>query len=380
MNLHVTSDNYGLYPIEIAKRIKESGRGDNNMMVNLSLESTFKDDFITYLPSSKNSYQIYLEKINELDKIIFHPYKYDSIVFLKIIKKKFPEVKVFWAIWSYELYDLPPLPQGYYEPFSLNFVKQNMRFPEMIKELKIIGKTISNILYLLGLKKNYAKELKRSYAQIDFFCSLLPSDFLYYQKVSKNTSTKHLPFAYLSLEEIMPGLNNFISKGNKIMLGHSSSPSGNHFEILSRLNEINSQFSIFVPLAYGDKKYGDLIETETLKKFPKADIQRNKLDKDLYYKKLTEVAWSIINVKVQQGLGNITALIWMGVKVFLDENSSTFIDFTNWGILVFSIQRDLNKMELSQKLTAAQIENNKKIILEKCNEETVREYWNSVLT
>lgn len=366
--------------MEIAKRIKKSGRRHNNMMVNLSSESTFKDDFITYLPSSKNFYNIYVEKIDELDKIIFHPYKYDSIAFLKIVKKKFPEVKVFWAVWSYELYDLPPLPPGYYEPFSLKFVKENMRFPEKIKEFKIIGKIISNFSYLLGIKKNYAKELKRSYNQIDFFCSLLPSDFLYYQKISANTSTKHLAFAYLSLEEIMPELNNFNSTGNKIMIGHSSSPSGNHFEILSRLNEINPEVPIYVPLAYGDKKYGDLIETETLKKFPKADIQRNKLDKASYYKKLTEVAWAIINVKVQQGLGNITALIWMGVKVFLDKNSSIFKDFTDWGIVVFSIQHDLNKMELSQKLTTAQIENNKKIILEKCKEETVRKYWGSVLS
>ena len=45
---------------------------------------------------------------------------------------------------------------------------------------------------------------------------------------------------------------------------------------------------------------GNLIEIEAMKKFINVDIQRNKLDKILYYKKLTEVGWSIINVKVQR--------------------------------------------------------------------------------
>ncbi|MDP4285619.1 MAG: TDP-N-acetylfucosamine:lipid II N-acetylfucosaminyltransferase [Bacteroidota bacterium] len=380
MNLHVTNDTYGLYPLEIAKRIKESGLEDNNLMVNLSLESTFKDDIITYISISNSSFENYVEKIDDLNKIIFHPYRYDGCRFLKIVKKRFPQVKVYWAIWSFELYNLPPLPPEYYGPFSKRYVKRSMLFPERIKELKIIGNLILQFCYLTGIKRNYIKELKQSYSQINFFCSLLPSDFSYFQKVSSNQKTKYLPFAYLSLEEIMPGLDNFNSMGNKIMVGHSSSPAGNHFEILERLYQINPIFSIFLPMAYGKEDYGDLIEAEARKMFPNADIQRKKLDKTLYYKKLTEVGWSIINVRVQQGLGNIIALIWMGVKVFLDEDSSTFKDFTEWGIVVFSVQHNLNINELSNRLTDSQIKNNKKIIQEKCNEETVKKYWSNILT
>ena len=380
MNLHVTNDNYGLYPLEIAKRIKESGKRDNNLMVNLSMESKYKDDFITYIPVSNFSFQKYLEKISSIDKIIFHPYIYDGCRFLKVVKKTFPDVKVYWAIWSYELYSLPPLPRGYFASFSDRYVKKKMGLPERIKGFKIIGKLILEFCYLTGIKENYVKKLKQSYRQIHFFCSLLPSDFLYFQKVSSNNRTKHLPFAYLSLEEIMPGLNNFSSTGNKIMIGHSSSPSGNQFEILVRLHEINPEFSIFLPLAYGDESYGNIIEKEALKRFSNIDVQRNKLDKELYYKKLTEVGWLIINVKVQQALGNITALIWMGVKVFLDEDTSTYKDFTDWGIIVFSVQQDLNINELSNKLSSNEVEHNKRLILQKCNEKTVSSYWNEILT
>src|SRR5690348_6860284 len=250
MNLHVTCDRYGLFPLVIAKRIKESDNRDKNFMVNLSLESTLRDDIITYIPFSKSSLKNYLEKINCLEKIIFHCYKYESSQFLKIAKKKFPKVKAYWVVWSAELYTVPPLPANHYGPFSRRYLKANMRFPERLKKLKIIGKLILGFSYLAGFKRNYIKELKRSYKEIDFFCAFIPSDFLNFRKISLNEITKYLPFAYLSLEEIMPELMNFSSTGDKVMVGHSSSPDGNHFEILIQLYEIDPKFSIFLPLAY----------------------------------------------------------------------------------------------------------------------------------
>ena len=232
---------------------------------------------------------------------------------------------------------------------------------------------------LTGIKKNHPKQLKKSFSEIDFFCSLLPSDFSYYKTRSGNNKTKHLPFAYLSLEQIMPALNTFNSSGNKIMIGHSASPKGNHFEVLSQLYELNKDFSIFLPLAYGGEEYANLIRSEALKKFADAEILTKKLEKPDYYDKLTEVGWAIINVKVQQALGNIVALLWMGVKLFLDEESSTYKDFKNWGIHVFSVQHDLNSIELTEKLSPEEISNNKKIIFEKCNEEAVKGYWEPIL-
>ncbi|MEO6812463.1 MAG: TDP-N-acetylfucosamine:lipid II N-acetylfucosaminyltransferase, partial [Ginsengibacter sp.] len=133
------------------------------------------------------------------------------------------------------------------------------------------------------------------------------------------------------------------------------------------------------PLAYGDENYGRLIEREARKRFPAVEVQKEKLDSLSYYKKLTEVACCIINVRVQQGLGNIIALVWMGAKVFLDEESSTYKDFHNWGIHVFSIQKDLNLRELSTKLSESEIENNKSIMFKICNENTVKQYWDKIL-
>lgn len=375
MNLHVTNDTFGLYPVEIAKRIKSAPAG--NAIINLSKTAKYQDEIITYIPFSIPDFEKYLEQFNHLDKLIFHPYQYNSYLILKIVKRKFPQVKVYWALWSSELYCHPPLPPGYHGPFSQKFIKERSSFSEKVKGVKIIGPLILKLSYFLGLKKNHSKRFKKSFSQIDFFCSLLPSDFSYFQKISGNIKTIHLPFAYLSIENIVPQLSD--STGDKIMVGHSASPGGNHFEILTCLHQLNSKLSIFLPLVYGETSYGDIIQAEAIKRFPHVEILRKELEKSMYYQKLTEVGWAIINVKVQQALGNITALIWMGVKVFLDEESSTFKDFKDWGIAVFSIQNDLNLEELTQKLTTAEVSENRRIIFEKCNENAVKKYWEPIL-
>jgi len=379
MNLHVTSDHYGLFPKEIAIRIKKQGKEKNNLMVNLHPEAAISDEMITYISPSEKTIKTFIRKIEKLDKVIFHPYNYSCYPFLQLLLKKFPKIKVYWALWSSELYELPHLSIRHFQPFSKNYVEKQRTLFQKIKDFPMIGKLVLEFTHLTGIKKNYMNDLSNSFQQIDFFCSFLPSDFSSFQDITLNKKAKHVPFAYFSLEHILPGLNDFNSRGNKIMIGHSSSPAGNHYEIIELLSKLNKNFSIFLPLAYGDMIYGNQIENEARKRFNSLDVQRNKLELSAYYQKLTEVGWAIINVKVQQGLGNIIALIWMGVKVFLDEDSSTYKDFKAWGIIIFTVQHDLTLFALSNKLTEKEIEINKAMIFKVCNEELVRQYWNEIL-
>ena len=374
MNLHVTNDDNGIFPGEIAKRIKESGWLTENRMVNLSTSAVLRHEIITYIPITGNAIKKYVKGIEHLNKIIFHPYNYNSDLFLQIILEKFPNVKVYWVCWSYELYNLQhPL----YEPFSENYLNTHLAIKKRIRQE--ISRFISIFNKTSGLKKTSRTGVNDSFRLIHNFCSLLPSDFTFFQSVSRNTTTKYLPFAYLSLNKIMPDLDNFKSLGKKIMIGHASSPDGNHYEIIQKLSAIDRRFPVFLPLAYGDKDYGNIIKQEARKKFIHPDIQEKKLESTEYYKKLTEVGWAIFNMKVQQALGNILALIWMGAKVFLDKNTSTYKDFTTWGIVLFTVQHDLNAHELTHKLSESEVKNNKLKILERFNEEKVSGYWKAIL-
>ena len=137
------------------------------------------------------------------------------------------------------------------------------------------------------------------------------------------------------------------------MIGHSPSR-GNHYEIIQKLSTINPGYPILLPLSYGDKEYSNIIK-ESSEKFINVEVIRKKLERNMYYEKLTEVGWAIFNVKVQQAVGNIIALIWMGSKVFLDKNASTYKDFLTWGIDIYSVQDHLNEYELSNKLSLSRL-------------------------
>lgn len=376
MNLHVTNDTYGLYPVEIAGRIKNSGKAATNLMVNLSEDSTFRDDLISYIKVTGKSFKEYIDKIEHADKVIFHPYTFTAYRFLKILLKKFPEVKVYWVIWSFELYNLPHIIHRLYEPFSANFIKTHTSTAHKLKRKAkdyLLASLVSS-----GIRKNYMDSLIHSHSLVHYFLSPLYHDFLLLNSITKN-NISYVPFAYLSLDKILPGLEGFQSKGDKIMVGHSASPDGNHYEILQKLRSINPGYRIFLPLSYGNKEYKIVIKENAQKMFRNVEVLEEKLDRTLYYEALTQVSWAIINVKVQQGFGNVMALIWMGAKVFLDKHVSTYLDFREWGIFVFSVQDDLNEKELSTRLTAEQVETNKSIILEKLNDQVVSKYWEEIL-
>ena len=297
MNLHVTNDENGLFPKEIARRIKESGTREKNRMVNLCTSVALRDEIITYIPLSSRAIRKYIDGIKNLDKIIFHPYNINSYRLLKIVLEKFPRVKVYWVCWSYELYNQPHMLKKLYDPFSTNYLKKEI--PLKIKSGNYIRKLIMHFSHATKMRQPYYKELNASYPLIDYFCSMLPSDFAYFQTLSSNKNTKYIPFAYLSLDNIMPELAGFKSTGNKIMIGHSSSPQGNQYEIIQRLSSINPEFEIFLPLAYGDKHYANVIKNEAAEKFRNLEVQEEKLENIAYSRKLADVGWSIINGKVQ---------------------------------------------------------------------------------
>jgi dTDP-N-acetylfucosamine:lipid II N-acetylfucosaminyltransferase len=378
MNLHVCNDEYGLYPTEIAKRIQSSAYAANNLMVNLSETSKYRHDKITYIPVSSSSFKRYISRLTSLEKIIFHPYNLNSFHFLTYVLKKFPHVKVYWVCWSYELYKHPQFLKNLYEPFSTAFIKNETTLRKSFRNIS--KKIVLEALDFSGLRKNFLKGFLDSYNRIDYFCSFLRSDYDFFIALSPKKDVEYVPFSYLSLNNIMPDLDSFSASGNEIMIGHSALPDGNHYEIIQRLAAIDPNFQIFLPLVYGNKKYAAVIKREASRVFKNISIQEEKLDSVIYYKRLTKVSWAIINSKVQQGLGNILALIWMGTKVFLDEKTSTYKDLKKWGIHVYTVQHDLTKEQLTQKLAQKETEDNRSIILEKVNEHQVNKYWEPILT
>jgi hypothetical protein len=176
---------------------------------------------------------------------------------------------------------------------------------------------------------------------------------------------------------MIPDLNETAATGNQIMVGHSSTPDGNQYEILSRLSRYRLSSTLFLPLAYGDEDYKKEISTYALSLFPDVEVLSQKLEPKLYYQKLKDVGYCILNLKVQQGIGNITALLWYGVKVFLSIDSSTYLDFKDWGLIVFSIEEDLSEASLKTKLSMQEVLHNRKLLTHHLSESKLAAYWHN---
>lgn len=105
-----------------------------------------------------------------------------------------------------------------------------------------------------------------------------------------------------------------------IQIGHSSTSILNHIDVLENLVKYkNENIKIYIPLSYGNKKYGDRVQEVATQLFKdKVVCIREMMDKDDYMKFLSAIDIAIFNTTRQIGLGNITPLLYMEKKsIFL---------------------------------------------------------------
>ena len=105
-----------------------------------------------------------------------------------------------------------------------------------------------------------------------------------------------------------------------------------------------------MPLNYGNGFYRDKI-ISLAKKLLKTqvDFLIDLLKFDDYLGIINSCSAFILNSKVQSGGGNIIYFLYQGSKVYLREENPIFRDFTDLGIKLFSIQKELNNTHILQR-------------------------------
>jgi dTDP-N-acetylfucosamine:lipid II N-acetylfucosaminyltransferase len=98
-----------------------------------------------------------------------------------------------------------------------------------------------------------------------------------------------------------------------------------------------------------------------------------------YYENLENASHAIFNLKVQQGLGNILGLLYMGKKVFLREDTSTYKEFKKLGLKIFSTNTNISEKEINTLLSQEDASINKSILLKKYNENCINNYWTEIV-
>lgn len=167
-----------------------------------------------------------------------------------------------------------------------------------------------------------------------------------------------------------------------VFLGNSAHPSNDHLELLEALKKIDSQrLNIYCPLAYGpDQGYIDhVINTGKAYFGSRFYYFLKRQPPDEYLNFLSGMDVAIMNHKRKQGWGTINILLFLGKKVYIREESTSYSFLKKSGVAVYSTNwllegREEGFMEFAKELQ----EQNNQIIKEEFSLDRCAELWQQV--
>lgn len=269
-------------------------------------------------------------------------------LFIKLFRKK-----TSWVIWGADAYQI------YLEKEA----KTKHTFTERVK--KIFAKNFSYVV--TGIPNDY-QVAKKYYNLNSVYINAFYPNPVNFDLLDKTASS------------------NSVSKERKgkvvILVGNSASKTNNHIEILIALSRKfeNDSIQILCPLSYGDKDYSKEVirtgkELFDEKFVPLTDF----LSPNEYANLLNTVDVAIFNHRIQEGVGNLLALLYLGKAVFIRSDSPLWEFVSSLGIIVYDTVELINgKMEkVSSILNNERISiRNKEIIKEHFSEKNCVKLWN----
>lgn len=244
--------------------------------------------YVTYL-----KYGSLIRKMQKAEKIILHGLSSPKLVVLLRMQPKLLK-RCYWVVWGADLH--------YY---------------------KSRKKTIKHNIY-----EHFRRYIIKNFGHI---VTLVDDDF----KVAKeyyNIKGKYHHSSYINPINL-DLLNSLKKNGNinkkttiNIQIGNSADPSNNHLEVLNKISKYKDEnIRIYLPLSYGNKDYALKIKKYGEEIFKEKFIAiTDFLEPEDYVKFLETIDIAIFANNRQQALGNIFALTYLGKKIYLRNDVSTW--------------------------------------------------------
>lgn len=351
-NLHIFPDSR--YTLDFLLYLK-SLRVEKQIIL-IDLENNTKSGF-DYLRFSSEAIKVILIKNDIVSKFQFsklvknakrifqHGFFNNKLMLIYLLNNQYVG-KIYWIIWGSDLYSRSANP-----------------------------KTIKTIVIEM-LRKRLFNKIKKVITWTDDDYSNLK---LWYET---NAIKLELNFYLLSFERKYnkPFLNFNSSNALRVQLGNSSSTTGNHVELLSKLHELSLDFRVILilPLTYGNKENRQFI-IDSLPKYKNFEFEvlTDYMDQVDYNIMLNTNDVVIFNNTRQEGLGNIYQLLLFGKKLYLQANTPVYNHLKSMGVAVFDIGNDM--INLNKPLTINQVVSNNNIIGNYLSKEIITSQWNKLL-
>ena len=327
--------------------------------------------FVTKVDS--NSVLNIIDQITSKDIVVFHSLSKDFYDFCLQLPQS---IQTVWMCFGFEIYndhnytkDAPIL-----APITLKkFIRKS---PSTNYSLK---KRVKNALRPIyhALKGNrelsFIKKKEKSIQRIDYLATSFKQE---HHSICKfiQQEKKNFKFWYYPLHLIVDVNAKIESNKTAILIGNSGFRTGNHLDVFNALKQLPiTQSKIYVPLSYGNPNYIQAIKEEGQLIFKdKFNPLLTFLPLKDYNQILNTIGIAIFYNFRQQAVGNTIAILWYGAKVFLSEKNPFYHYLKDLGIIVFSVEKDLNAQSISSHLDINQIENNRKILYDQLNQNQLK--------
>jgi hypothetical protein len=156
-----------------------------------------------------------------------------------------------------------------------------------------------------------------------------------------NSKAQYIPILYpipVNLENLKNIKKQNESGIKNILIGNSADPSNNHIEMLSMLSVYSGEnICIYCPLSYyGDQEYIQKIVLKGKEFFGDKFVPLlTMMTSEEYAIFLATIDIAVMNHYRQQGLGNIMPMLFLGKKVFIRSDISSFQFFLKSGCTIF---------------------------------------------
>lgn len=299
--LHIMSDFSG-YNKKYLEFINNHFNSQCHIFVFLSRANRVNSHNILTVDRKKKVIKL-LNLMKNSDRIVIHGLFSKYLLLLLCLFPIFLK-KSSWVLWGGDLY--------YYKFRSKTF-KSNVY--EMIRR-----KVISNLDQVIALVQGDYELVKKWYKtraiyQYSFYPNLINYDYL---------------------EKIKTNYNH--SDTVTFQIGNSADPSNKQIEILEILSRHKSKnIEIVCPLSYGDQEWAKKVIGKGREIFgekfrPLTEI----LSAEEYSQMLNSVDVAIFNHDRQQALGNILSLLYLGKKVYIKNDITTWDFLDGKGIKIFN--------------------------------------------
>jgi hypothetical protein len=324
----------------------------------------------TKCPANEASYNSWAERINhgEYRQVIINYFDMHAAELVNRIERK--DVAIVWVMWGADLYTLPLFWNKLYDDFAAKLFNVSW-----VNHVKAMYRHWKNRVRRGTRDHRYLYSAMR---KVTHGATLVMPDIELVRR-NLNKRVKQIPLSFSGLEDFSSVAS--VPKNRCIQIGNSGDPTNNHIEMLRLLKSLDVQNEIFMPIAYGSKKYLEVLPGAAFEIFghDQLKLQTHIVTKEEYFSQLAPIGFAIMGHLRQQAFANLIALFYFGTKVFMREKNPLLKTFREWGLHVYSVEGELSQSSLATHLTEQEQHHNRTIIVQRLNEESMRGYYRDLI-